>query len=368
MRILLAPDSFKESLSATDVAHAMELGINRVDSAIECDLCPIADGGEGTVEALVTATGGTFHEDEVAGPLGDPVVAKWGMLGDRRTAVIEMAQAAGLHLVAKDQRDPGKTSTHGVGELIGKALDADAKTIIVGIGGSATNDGGAGMAQALGVRFDGIQERINGDMLGWIRRVDTKHRDKRLDNVTVIVACDVTNPLTGPNGASAIYGPQKGASSQQVAKLDDNLSHLARMVKSVDPDIPGAGAAGGLGYGLVAFCGGELRRGIEIVLDAVRFRDRVRNADLVLTGEGALDGQSLQGKACLGIAALAAEQNVPTIALVGKVDTSASRQLSEKLLAYFSICNGPVPLEEAMRNAAALVEATTFNVVRCVRS
>lgn len=369
MKIILAPDSFKESLTAVEAAEAMARGVQAARPDAQVDHCPIADGGDGTVDALVAATGGTRHLTEVSGPLGEPVEAEWGMLGDGNTAVIEMANASGLRLVPTDQRDPTRTTTFGVGELIRAALDTQARRIVIGIGGSATNDGGTGMAQALGVRFtqpdggDCVCGLAGGGVPG-IARIDLSSRDPRIDDAEIIVACDVTNPLTGPEGASAIYGPQKGATPDVIEQLDAGLAHLASLIDHVDATVPGTGAAGGLGFGLLAFCGARLERGIEMVLDAVNFNDRLDAADLVLTGEGQMDGTSVHGKACLGVAQRAAAQGVPTIALVGSIGPHAQRTLEAGLAAYFSICRSPMTLEAAMRDAAELLEDLAGNVVR----
>ena len=361
MRILIAPDSFKESLTAVQAAEAIARGVRRARPEAHLDLCPMADGGEGTVEALVNATGGKPRTTRVHGPLGEPVVAAWGTLDDGRTAVIEMVAAAGLHLVPRDWRDPTRTTTYGVGELIVAALDAGCSRILLGIGGSATTDGGAGMAQAIGVRFRDAAGRpcvcgLAGGGLADIAEVDRASRDPRLARTEFIVACDVTNPLTGPRGAAAVYGPQKGATGEQVRRLDDGLAHLAGLLPDVDADAPGMGAAGGLGFGLVAFCGATLRRGIEIVLDAVDFDRRAARADLVLTGEGKLDGQSIQGKTCIGVAQRAAKHGRPTIALVGKADDDAGVCLEHGLHAFHAIVNERVTVEQAMAHAASLLE------------
>ncbi|MBI1373151.1 MAG: glycerate kinase [Phycisphaera sp.] len=351
MKLLIAPDSFKESMTAADAAAAIARGIERLGVDVEIDLCPVADGGEGTVEAMVEATGGELKREVVIGPLGEPVEAAWGLLGDKTTAVIEMAAAAGLALVPRKRRDPARTTTFGVGQLIEAALDAEVARIIVGIGGSATTDGGAGMAQALGVTFTGVEPPMTGGQLADVGAVLLLSRDARLRNVAIVVACDVTNPLCGPNGAAAVYGPQKGATPAQVAQLDAGLAHLASLLPDVDADAPGMGAAGGLGFGLVAFCGARLERGIDLVLDAVRFDERVRGADLVITGEGRLDGQSVQGKTCLGVATAAAKHGVPTIALVGCTGDDVERTLDHGLRAYHAV-TGPdlnVPADDAMR-------------------
>jgi len=373
MHILIAPDSFKETLSAVEAAEAIARGVQRALPDAAIDRCPMADGGEGTVDALVNATGGKFRTTQVTGPLGEPVQAKWGVLGVRppshgegrgegaRTAVIEMAEAAGLHLVPVAKRDPTRTTTFGVGQLIAAALDEGCTHIILGIGGSATTDGGLGMAQALGAAC-GFAPPLRGADLQRITQIDTTTLHPRIANTHITVACDVTNPLTGPNGAAHIYGPQKGATPQQVQQLDAGLAHLANLM-NIDPDQPGFGAAGGLGFGLVAFCGATLERGIELVLDAVDFDRRAAQANLVITGEGNLDGQSIQGKTCIGVAQRAAKAGTPTIALVGKADEDAAACLAHGLRAYHAIVNEQVTIEQAMANAAQFLEDIVAQVI-----
>ncbi len=360
MRIICAPDSFKESISAAAAAAAMARGVRRAVPDAQVDLCPIADGGEGTVEAMLAATGGRRMATVVAGPLGQPVEATWGVLPDGR-AVIEMAAASGLALVHADRRDPTRTTTYGTGQLIAAAAKHGCRGILLGIGGSATTDGGCGMAQALGVCFIDDAGRpldapLAGGSLQRIARIDAA-ACRAVPPITV--ACDVTNPLTGPQGAACIYGPQKGATSEQVRTLDAGLVHLARLLREqLGRDIeslPGAGAAGGLGGGLVAFLDATLQRGIDLVLDAVDFDRRVRGCTLCLTGEGRLDGQSLSGKACLGVARAAAKHGVPTIALVGCAAPDADRTLAAGLHSYYVIGAG-LPADESMRRASELLE------------
>lgn len=359
MKIILAPDSFKESLSAIEAAAAMGRGVRAAFPYAQIDPCPIADGGEGTVDALHAAMGGELRHSRVTGPLGEPVIAKWALVGDGKVAVIEMAEASGLHLVPRDRRDPTRTTTYGAGELIREAIETGAKRIILGIGGSATTDGGCGAAQALGAVFEGHtppgKPLTGGDLLSL-----TTCRPAPL-GVTIDVACDVTNPLTGPDGAAAVYGPQKGATSEQVAQLDRGLAHL-RDLLSVD-EMPGGGAAGGLGYGAVTMLGATLRRGVELVLEAVGFERRSADCDLCLTGEGRLDGQSLSGKAVLGVARAAAVNDTPTVALVGSLGADAHRTLEHGLAAYHVISDG-IPIDEAIARAAELLERKTAEVVR----
>ena len=375
MKVICAPDSFKESLSASEAAHAMAAGVRAAEPDAEVDLCPIADGGEGTVDALLTATDGEARTTEVIGPLGDPVIARWGLLGQRRnepvTAVIEMAAASGMALIEPNRRDPTVTSTYGTGQLIHAALDAKARRIVLGIGGSATNDGGCGAVGALGGRFighggDSMDLPITGGELHAIHRIDLDGLDERLSQTEIMIACDVTNPLTGPNGAAHIYGPQKGASPDQVLNLDDGLKHLvAVMRRQLGRDVefmPGAGAAGGMGAGMVAFLAAELKPGVEMVLKAVGFDNRVQGHHLCFTGEGRLDGQSMSGKACLGVAAAAKQQGVETVALVGAVGLEVDRTLKAGLSAVVVIGAG-LPPEESMRRAGGLVTHAATQVV-----
>lgn len=334
MTILCSPDSFKETLSAREAALAMARGVEAAGVGAEADVCPVADGGEGTLEALISAAGGDILQARVTGPLGDPISARWGVLPNG-IGVVELAEAAGLSKVPHGQRDPARTTTHGVGELIAAAIAHGCREVIIGVGGSATVDGGAAIAQALGARF--IDERgklirrpITGGMLTTIVPVDPPTIAANLR-----VACDVTNPLLGPDGAAATYGPQKGATADQVPRLEAGLGNLAARIAGslrnsgrpsearLDPSIPGAGAAGGAAFGLMALCGATLERGIDLVLDAIRFDDRCRNASLVLTGEGRLDSQSLRGKACIGVAQRAAKFGVPAIAIVGSAGPGA---------------------------------------------
>jgi len=371
MRIVVAPDKFKGSLTAVDAADAMTRGALAALPSAEVERVPMADGGEGIVDALVGATGGSYREAEVTGPLGEPVRARFGMLGDGQTAVIEMAAASGLALVPAEARNPLRTTTRGTGELLLAARDAGARRVIVGIGGSATNDGGAGMAQALGHRLldaEGAEIGPGGGALARLERIERDERTAALEDLEIAVACDVTNPLCGPEGASAVYGPQKGASPEMVAELDRNLARLATIIerdlgRSV-AEIPGAGAAGGLGAGLVAFAGGKLESGVDLVLGAVRLADRLRAADLCLTGEGALDAQSAFGKTIAGVARLANSMGVPTFALAGSIGEGAEQTLAHGLDAYFSICPGPLALEEAIANASRLLENAAEQAVR----
>lgn len=371
MRIVIAPDSFKECASARQVADALAVGIRRVVPDADLMLMPMADGGEGTVDALVAATGGVLTEVNVTGPLGAPVAAIYGILGDGQTAVIEMAAASGLALVPPECRDPRITTTRGTGELMRHALDRGLRRMILGIGGSATNDGGAGMAQALGYSLLDEQGRelpSGGAALARLARIETGPRHPELDGCEVLVACDVTNPLCGPTGASYVYGPQKGASPEVAAELDAALRHYGEVVeKQIGVrilDLPGAGAAGGLGAGLVAFAHGRLMPGVQLVAEACGLEDRIRGADLVITGEGSLDAQTVHGKAPAGIAQIARRHNVPVVAVAGRLGEGRQSLYACGIRATFSICSAPMSLEEAVRNVEVLLADTAESVIR----
>jgi glycerate kinase len=374
MRIIVAPDSYKGSVSATGVAAAMARGILAVFPDAEVRSVPIADGGEGTVEALVSATGGRLEQARVSGPLGEPVTAVWGVLGDGATAVIEMAAASGLPLVPRELRDPLRASTTGTGELIQAALDAGLRKLIIGIGGSATNDGGAGMAQALGVRFLDAQGRTlppGGAALARLDRIDLSALDPRLAQAEILVACDVDNPLTGPRGASAIYGPQKGATPETVQELDQALGVLARVAAAATgrnvAERPGAGAAGGLGAGLLWFTPARLRPGVEIVLEATGFEAMLTGTDLVLTGEGRTDAQTAMGKAPVGVAEVARRHGVPVVCLSGGLAAGADAVLAKGIDALASIVPQAMSLDDCMAQGAALIEAGAARVCRLIR-
>lgn len=326
MKIIIAPDSFKESLSALEAADAIERGFKSVFPGADYRKLPMADGGEGTVQSLVDATNGWIKEQVVTGPLGEPVKAFFGMMGDGTTAVIEMAAASGLHLVPVEKRNPLITTTRGTGELIAAAIDAGAERLIIGIGGSATNDGGAGMIQALGGRLlddSGREIGPGGGALSQLASIDVSRLDSRLRTVKIEVACDVDNPLTGARGASAVFGPQKGATDDMVRVLDQHLTHFADVAEkalgTTYRETEGAGAAGGLGWSLLAFLHADLKRGIDIVLEAVDFENEVQDADLVITGEGRIDSQTIYGKTPIGVAKAAKSYDVPVIGIAGSV-------------------------------------------------
>ncbi len=371
MLIVIAPDSFKECLTSTEVAESIAQGVLRVAPDAEIYKIPMADGGEGTVEALVAATDGQIHEVQTLDPLMRPITAKYGVLGNGEVAVIEMAAASGLALVEPDNRNPLKTSTYGTGLMIKHVLEQGFKRIILGIGGSATNDGGAGMAQALGFRlFDGKEIEIcqGGENLASLAGIDSSHVNPRLFELLISVACDVTNPLCGPNGASAVYGPQKGANNQMVAQLDSGLLHFAEIIKKdLDrdvADIPGAGAAGGLGAGLLAFTNATLTPGFQIISALTNLEKIISNSDLVFTAEGKIDHQTQFGKTPAGIARLAQKYNKPVIALAGIVGAGTDDLHELGITAIFSIANGPISLEESMANAASLLVRKAEQVMR----
>jgi len=375
MRILVAPDSFKGSLSAMAVAEAMERGIRAVFPDAEVARLPIADGGEGTVEALVSATGGRRLEAVVTGPLGRPVTAAWGVLGDGLTAVIEMAAASGLTLVPREERDPLAATSFGTGQLLRAALDLGLRRIIIGLGGSATNDGGAGMAQALGARLldrDGAPLGPGGARLAGLARIDLEGLDPRLAETELLVACDVDNPLCGERGASAVFGPQKGASPAMVAELDAALGRFAELAAAATGrDVaraPGAGAAGGMGAGLLFFTGARIRPGVEIVLEANDFAEKVRGADLVFTGEGRTDAQTAMGKAPVGVARAAAPFGVPVICLSGGLGPGHELVLEQGICALAAIVPGPMALEACLAEAGRLVEDGTARACRLLRA
>lgn len=369
LKIVIAPDSFKESLTALEVANAIEEGFKRVlPNAIYVKV-PVADGGEGTVQAMVDACGGDIIKLPVSGPLGDEVEAFYGLLGDGRTAVIEMAAASGLHLVPFAKRNPLLTSSFGTGTLILHALNKGVKKIILGLGGSATNDGGVGMMTALGARFltkDGQAVRNGGQGLSGIAHIDTAHLDSRLVDVHFEVACDVDNPLCGRKGASAVFGPQKGATPGMAAQLDSNLGHYANQLKLLSGkdvrDIEGAGAAGGMGAALLAFLSTRFRPGIEIVMETVGLQEKVAGASLVITGEGRIDSQTLHGKAPVGVARIAKAAGCKVIAIAGCLSTDSQVVHQHGFDAVFSITPGPMDLQEALLTGAENLTSFSTNL------
>lgn len=373
MRIVLAPDSFKESLTALQAVEAMAAGVSRVLPDADLVRVPMADGGEGTVQSLVDATGGRLVARRVRGPLGEPVDARFGILGDGVTAAIEMAEASGLQLVAPEQRDPMVTTTYGTGELLRAALDEGARRIIIGIGGSATVDGGAGLAAALGYRLlrqDGTPIAPGGGGLDELDRIDAAEADPRLQDADIRIASDVENPLTGPTGSAAVFGPQKGATPAMVAVLDENLDRFSQIVardlgRDVR-DVPGAGAAGGLGAGLLAFTRAAMHRGFDLVADLTGLADACRGADVVLTGEGRVDAQTQYGKTPLGVARLAKQVSprAVVIALAGQVGPGADALYGLGIDAIFGVLPGASDLAAALRDGAENLERCSENVAR----
>ncbi len=374
MRIVIAPQALKGSLSAAEAGAAIARGARVVYPEAVMEIVPVADGGEGMVQALVDATGGKIVQQTVTGPLGEPVDAFFGVLGDRRTAVIEMAACAGLPLVPPEHRDPRITTTYGVGELIRAALDYGCRHFIVGIGGSATNDGGAGMAQALGAELLTAEEgpvAHGGAALANLSRISTARMDPRLRESSFEVACDVTNPLCGPDGATAVYGPQKGATAETIAELDTTLAHYARIIErdlgSSVANRQGAGAAGGLGAGMLAFLSAELRPGAQIVLEAVRLEEHIRLADLVITAEGQLDAQTAYGKSVGAVASLAKQHSVPVLALAGSLGEQYHALYKLGIDAVAVLPSGPMSLVYAIEHAAQLTSDATERALRLLR-
>ncbi|PLR32470.1 glycerate kinase [Chimaeribacter coloradensis] len=369
MKIVIAPDSYKESLSALEVATQIEAGFREIFPQAEYVKLPVADGGEGTVEAMVAATGGRIVRVRVTGPLGDPIEAFYGLSGDEQSAFIEMAAASGLEQVPPHQRNPLRTTSYGTGELIRNALDHGVKHCIIGIGGSATNDGGAGMAQALGAKLrtaQGDELGHGGAALAELASIDVSELDPRLAQCQIEVACDVTNPLTGEQGASAIFGPQKGATPEMVTQLDGYLAHYAGVIKrdlGIEVDtVPGAGAAGGMGAALLAFCGADLRRGIEIVTEALGLEALVKDADLVITGEGRIDSQTIHGKVPIGVAKVAKRYNKPVIGIAGSLTADVGVVHQHGLDAVFSVLYTICTLDEALEHAGDNVRMTARNI------
>ena len=374
MKIVIAPDSYKGSIYASDAARAMEDGVRRVLPDAEVVLVPVADGGDGTLETLVETSGGRIITSDVTGPLGETVSAEWGAMGDGDTAVAEMARTSGLALVRLEDRDPLNATTYGLGEVILEALEAGYRRFILGIGGSATNDAGAGMAQALGVRLldeDGAELPPGGAALASLASIDTSGLDPRAVEAEFDVACDVNNPLTGPEGASAVYGPQKGATPEVVEQLDSALANFAQVVKrdlGADVnDVPGSGAAGGLGGGIMAFLGGKLRPGVDIVLDTVDLASRLDGADLIITGEGCMDFQTVYNKAPIGVARLAGERNIPVIGVSGSLGDGFTDVHQHGIAAAVAITYAPMTLDEATDRVAELIASATEQALRLVR-
>lgn len=373
MRIVIAPDSFKECLTATQVAAAISEGIKRVISEAGIISIPMADGGEGTVEALVTATGGKIIPVLSVDALNRPIQSFFGVLGNQKTAVIEMAVASGLELLAPNERNPLIASTYGTGLLLKAAMEAGFTQIILGVGGSATNDGGAGMAQALG--FGLLDKKGNpivpgGGSLGKLHTIDRSNVHPLLQNVNITVACDVRNPLLGASGATHVYGPQKGATPDMLETLEKNMSHFARILHQefgTDiSEIPGAGAAGGLGAGLMTFCHAVLGSGFELISKLTHLEDHIRQATLVFTAEGKIDSQTAYGKTVSGVAQLARKYQVPVVALAGIVNNDLTELYDLGVTSVFAIGNQPMSIEESKARATELLAGTTERIMRLV--
>ncbi|MBI2423845.1 MAG: glycerate kinase [Candidatus Hydrogenedentes bacterium] len=372
--VLIAPDSFKESMSAPEAAAAMAAGWSAGFPESTCRVLPMADGGEGTAEILRIALGGVALNRRVRGPLGAPVEARYTLLDSGKTAVIELAAASGLALAPPAQRDPFRASTYGTGELLRDALKRGAAQIILTLGGSATNDGGAGLAQALGLSLRdkaGCELAPGAAALANLHSVDASNLDPRLSQVTITIACDVTNPLCGPNGATRIYGPQKGVLPGQVEEMDRNLNHFGTLLEGLSGRslcaIQGMGAAGGAALPLVAFALAKLESGFDLVARASRLEEAISEADLVLTGEGSMDRQSAQGKVISGILGLASHSDTGVVALAGQLGEGCDSLFALGLTAVFSIAPGPRSLDKLLAQAPQLIENRAFNVARCYR-
>lgn len=375
MKIVIAPDSYKESLSALEVATAIERGFREIWPEADYVKLPVADGGEGTVDAMIAATQGRLIHVDVTGPLGEPVNAFYGISGDEQCAFIEMAAASGLEQVPPAQRNPLKTTSWGTGELIRHALNNGVRHIIIGIGGSATNDGGAGMVQALGAKLldrDDNPIAPGGGALETLARIDIRELDSRLADCHIEVACDVSNTLIGEKGASAVFGPQKGATKEMIARLDSGLEHYAQLIaRDLDIqvlELAGGGAAGGMGAGLYAFCGAQLRQGIEIVTDALKLDEQIADADLVITGEGRIDSQTIHGKVPVGVARIAKRYNKPVIGIAGSLTADVGVVHEHGLDAVFSVIYTICTLEEALDNAAENVRMSARNIAATLKA
>lgn len=373
MHIIAAIDSFKGSCSTIEAARAVARGIAKIDPIAKVTIVPIADGGEGTCLALSEGLSGVLYHKLVRGPLGESIDAVFAVLPDG-TGVVELAAASGLTLLTEDSRNPMLASTFGTGQLIAAALDEGCRRLIIGLGGSATNDGGTGLARALGIQFYDEFGRLlpeGGAALADLHHVDTDGLDRRLAASEVIIACDVNNPLCGPQGASAVFGPQKGASPLQVTQLDAALFHYASILKiqlGIDlASLPGAGAAGGAAMALLAFCNGRIRRGIDVMLDLADFDTLLQTADLVITGEGRIDSQTVFGKVPIGVAARAKQKQVPVIAITGCIAEGAEAVYEQGIDVLLSIANGPISLEYSMQHAETLIEATAERILRLLQ-
>ena len=374
MKVVIAPDSFKDSLSALYVAQAIAKGWNEVFPEAETVLCPMADGGEGTIEAILEVCDGQCREKTVTGPLGQPVQAKWGWLEKQKIAIIEMAQASGIQLVPPLQRDACHSTTFGTGQLIREALDVGAKEIILTVGGSATNDGGTGLLTALGARLlDSNQHLLpdGGLALQTLSKIDLTHFDQRIHQTRFLLAADVTNPLCGPNGASHIFGPQKGATPAQVQLLDQALAHFADVSAQLlgfdKRDEAGSGAAGGLGFAAKSYLNAEFKAGVDVVAELNQLANKVSNADWVITGEGKFDRQTLNGKTVFGVSRVAKMKNIPVIVIAGTLGEGYQALYQHGVTAAFSLTNGPITLEQACEHASELIFERTIDIARLIK-
>ncbi len=374
MKFVLAPDSFKESMTAKEVCQAMENGIRKVLPDAKIISVPMSDGGEGTMDSLIDATNGQKYAVKVTEPLGTPVTAHYGILGDQKTAIIEMAEASGLSYVPQDKRTPAtikKTTTFGTGELINAALKHDVTRVIIGLGGSSTNDGGSGMAQAIGVKFfdhndHEITQKLGGGDLKQITRIDTIDINPKIKKTKFLLASDVTNPLTGTNGASYVFSPQKGADQATAKELDENLSHYAKIIGQNIAQTPGSGAAGGLGAGLLAFTHAKIYPGVKLVANEVHLAEKIKEADYVLTGEGGTDFQTQFGKTPYGVAQIAKKYDVPVISLAGYIGKGIDHLYDKGFTAIFGILAKAENIDQALKDGPQNVERTTENVVRLI--
>lgn len=374
MKFVLAPDSFKESMTAKEVCQAMENGIRKVLPDAKIISVPMSDGGEGTMDSLIDATNGQKYAVKVTEPLGTPVTAHYGILGDQKTAIIEMAEASGLSYVPQDKRTPAtikKTTTFGTGELINAALKHDVTRVIIGLGGSSTNDGGSGMAQAIGVKFfdhndHEITQKLGGGDLKQITRIDTIDINPKIKKTKFLLASDVTNPLTGTNGASYVFGPQKGADQATAKELDENLSHYAKIIGQNIAQTPGSGAAGGLGAGLLAFTHAKIYPGVKLVANEVHLAEKIKEADYVFTGEGGTDFQTQFGKTPYGVAQIAKKYDVPVISLAGYIGKGIDHLYDKGFTAIFGILAKAENIDQALKDGPQNVERTTENVVRLI--
>lgn len=374
MKIVVAPGSFKGSLTAFQVSNAIEKGLKKIFLDADIVKVPMADGGDGTLECLVNATNGKIINKIVTGPLGNRVKACYGVLGDEKTVIIETASASGLNLLKHGEHNPMLTTTYGTGELIKSALDKGYRKLIIGVGGSATNDAGTGMAQALGVKLldsSGKDIPFGGRGLKKLDKIDISGIDKRIAETEIIVACDVSNPLTGVYGAANVYGRQKGATPEMIKKLDNYLEHFARIVKKdLGKDIekiPGAGAAGGMGAGLMAFLDAKLKPGADIIAEKLKFSEHIKDADMVVTGEGKIDSQTVYGKTPIGVAKIAKKVGVPVLVIAGQIGHGAEKLYDMGIDAMLSIAPGPISKEDSILNAEKLVISASEKAARLIK-